>query len=897
MHLGTTVSVTFRLALAGRQEAIAVEPSTSAIDTRQTTVARVITGRQIAALPINVRNFISFALVTPGALADALPSRGPDAASGLSIDGQRGRSNNVMVDGLSNNDPATNAVRATFGQDAVREFQVVTNWYSAELGDATGGIVNIVTRSGTNALAGGAFFFGRSQALDAREYFDRVTPGGTPIDRPKPRFFQNQFGATAGGPVRRDRTFFFASYERLDLQGHSFVTIDDTTQVPNPFGGAPLGTPAGILRKAGFAVDTGEVPTRTMTDEFLAKVDQHVSSRQTLAVRFNYGGTYDESISTMGGIVARSKGTALDAADYDVAASHTLVGGARFVNEIRGQAARRDQNVVGLDPACGGPCTGDLEGGPTLDVLGVASVGRQELSPQPRNLRLLELADTATYDTGAHQLKAGADINRASYVDTRLPFNFGGRYVFAAMPATPGLLPAPISSIQAVALGIPAGYVRGTGNPDSSYNVARVSAFVQDDWRARPNLTVKLGVRYQHQIWPDLRFNVPRVGAYAFPRDPQKFGPRVAVAWQPLPGRRVSVRAAYGLYYDDQMTGISGVAKAISGGAAVRTYVANLPATIAAWRTPGHDAPAPATPFPSLVVSIDPRLKAPYAQQFSTGVDAEWRGLRWSAFFVHVRGNHLLAQLDYNPLVPSLGPGRRPGDVNGIAGTSTGQNQYTSFGRTWYDGATVSVVNRWSGRLQFRASYTRSRAEDNSIDVLLGVQDPGRGRNPADPSGPPLGFDPMGDKGLSGNDRPDRFVFGGTFVLPAQVECSSIVSAGSGSPYTMLAGSDLNGNGDATTDRARRDPASEASSVGRNTGRLPAQATVDVRVSRRFGLTRRIGVDVMLDVFNLLNRANFTAANNVWGPGAYPDHPLPSFGQLTAAGPPREIQLGARLVF
>ncbi len=153
------------------------------------------------------------------------------------------------------------------------------------------------------------------------------------------------------------------------------MTIDDTTQVPNPFGGAPFGTAAGILRRAGFAVDTGEVPTRTTTDEFLAKVDHHVSSTQTLAVRLNYGDTYDESISPMGGIVARSKGTALDATDYDVAASHTLVGGARFVNEIRGQAARRDQNIIGLDPACGGACTQDLQGGPTVDVLGVASAG------------------------------------------------------------------------------------------------------------------------------------------------------------------------------------------------------------------------------------------------------------------------------------------------------------------------------------------------------------------------------------------------------------------------------------------------------------------------------------------------------------------------------------------
>ncbi len=359
----------------------------------------------------------------------------------------------------------------------------------------------------------------------------------------------------------------------------------------------------------------------------------------------------------------------------------------------------------------------------------------------------------------------------------------------------------------------------------------------------------------------------------------------------------MSVHAAYGLYDDDQMTGIAGIARAISGGSAVSTYVASLPATIAAWQAPGHRAPAPTTPFPSLVISIDPRLRAPYAQQFSAGADAEWRGLQFTVFFVHVHGNDLLGNLDYNPIVPGLGPGRRPGDINGIAGTSTQQNQYTSFGQTWYDGATVTVGKRWSGRLQFLASYTRSRAEDNSVDVLLGVQDPGRGRNPADPAGLPLGFDPMGDKGLSLNDRPHRFVLSGIYTGPARVEFSSIVSASSGLPYTILAGADLNGNGDATTDRARRDPASEASSLPRDTGRLPAQVSIDLRVSRRFSLASRIRLDVMLDTFNLLNRTNFTAVNNVWGPGAYPAYPLPSFGQFTAAGPPREIQLGARLVF
>jgi hypothetical protein len=198
LRLGTEVAVDFTLTLASTEEQITV--FASANDSFQTAIASVVTQEQINTLPINGRNFISFAVITPGVSNDNTPQQGASATSGLTFAGQRARSNNITVDGLDNNDLVVGSVRATFSQEAVREFQVITNSYTAEYGKASGGVVNIVTKSGTNIATGTAFSFFRHDALNAKAYFERFTPAGLASERPKAPYRQKQFGAIFGGP-------------------------------------------------------------------------------------------------------------------------------------------------------------------------------------------------------------------------------------------------------------------------------------------------------------------------------------------------------------------------------------------------------------------------------------------------------------------------------------------------------------------------------------------------------------------------------------------------------------------------------------------------------------------------------------------------------------------------
>ncbi len=278
-----------------------------------------------------------------------------------------------------------------------------------------------------------------------------------------------------------------------------------------------------------------------------------------------------------------------------------------------------------------------------------------------------------------------------------------------------------------------------------------------------------------------------------------------------------------------------------------------------------------------------------------------------SANYVSVRGFKQVGTVDYNPVVPALGPGRRPEDVGGVAGTSASILQYTQFGETWYDGLSVSLARRGGQRHQWLVSYTLSKAEDNATDYQSAFipQQNGRGRDPGNVNGLPVGFDPDSERGPSTQDQRHRFVASGGYLAPGDVQVSGIVTLGSGRPFTVLAGADLNGDGNGGAfppDRARRDPASEASSLGRNSETMPSQAVVDVRVSRRFGLGGRIQAEPIVEVFNLFNRTNYIETNNVssafiWGTGAYPSSPLPSYGRFTQAGPPRQVQLAVKVTF
>jgi len=905
--LGQAVRIDFHVALAGTKEEIEVVGSAPVVDPSHTAVSSVVGQEQIESLPINVRNFLSFSIITPGVTNDRTPQQGASATSGLSFGGQRARSNNIMVDGLDNNDPIVGAVRATFSQEAIREFQVLTNSYSAEFGRASGGVVNIVTKSGTNEFKGNVFAYGRDESLNAKDHFERIDVFGTAVDRPKAPFSQYQWGGTLGGPIRKDRTFFFLSFERVDIEANNFVNIDPAA--------------ATVLRANGFPIDLGNVPYNVKTTELLGKIDHQWSPNHYFVLRGNFSDTTNQNIEPFGGITARSRGAEQFRTDWSVSVSQTDILSSRWVNEARVQFAREDQMIQSLDPNCDGECIGNDQGGPTLELTGVASVGRQRFTPQPRLNERIQVVETMSYVGGNHALKAGADFNSINTKQTALPLHFGGRYIFATLPGS--VLAAigqparatPVSPVEALTLGLPGAYVQGYGTVGASYKDSDFSLFLQDDWRISSRLTLKAGVRYQRQNpYADIDYTVSNLNGtsltYKYPSDNNNVAPRVALAFDPRGDGRTSLHAAYGIFYDNQIIAISQIGAAIDGAAdGVRTLVLRFPASIAPWRAPGHQVPEPTTPYPSLVIAPDPGIETPYAHQASAGFDrALGADLSLAANFVYVRGKNQLGTIDYNPVVPALGAGRRPNDVGGRAGTSASILQYTSFGETWYKGMTVSLNKRLRNHYQFMASYTLSKAEDNSTDFQSAfiVQDNGRGRNPADPNGLPLGFDPDSERGPATHDQRHRFVLSGLYQFPWDVQLSTITTFASGRPFTPLAGADLNGDGDGgafPSDRARRTPADPASSVGRNSGTMKSIFIVDLRLSKKFRFGKSAAFEVLAEAFNLLDRTNFSEINNIFGVGAFPDAPQrdaqgrTTYGLYEQALPPRQVQLGAKISF
>ncbi len=901
LALGQEAEVSFVLSIAGAAELVTVTAEAGMADVQQTAVATVVSQQQIEALPINGRNFMTFSILTPGVTTDRTPQQGASATSGLTFAGQRARSNNITVDGLDNNDATLGSVRATFSQEAVQEFQVITNSYSAEFGKASGGVVNIVTRSGSNDLRGDAFYYFRDESLNAKEHFEKKNPAGDRIDRKKAPFSQQQFGGTLGGPIRRNQSFFFLSAERLDTQANNFVNIDDKT--PVTVFGQNVGTAVDILRRAGFPVEVGNVPYDVESSQILAKVDTNVTANHAVAVRLNWADLLNENIEPWGGQIARSRGAYLDSRDLMAAVSLTSVFSSAFVNELRFQVANRDQKINSLDPTCTGECDQENEGGPTLEI-GAIGVGRHRFTPQPRENRRYQVVETFSAAAGAHHLKAGLDFSYIDHISQALPLHFGGRYIFAPLPAIPALgLPAPISAIQAVALGLPAAYVQGYGNASVPYGYKDVSLFLQDDWRMADTVTLKAGVRYQNQFWEKTTRVVNGLAPHGWPKDNNNIAPRLAIAWDVTGDKKTSVQASYGIFFDNHITAIWGITEGISGTVEqVRTLAVRIPQSVLAWRAPGRRLPEPTTPFPSLVLSIDPGMKTPYAHHASAGIERELgTDMAMSAHFVYARGLDQLGTIDYNPVTNPLTQGR-PLDVGGRPGTSASVLQYTTWGETWYKGLALSVRKRFNGRHQFLASYTLSKAEDTSADYqsFFIPQDNGFGRNPNDPDGLPIGFTPSAERGPSLQDQRHRFVFSGAYVLPWNVTVSSIVTLASGRPYNILAGADLNGdgNGGATApDRPRTDPANPATSIGRNAGVLPNQYTVDARVAKRFGIRNAATIDVMLEAFNLFNTTTYTNVDNIFGTRAYPGSPLPTFGQFTEAAPPFQAQLAVKIGF
>jgi TonB dependent receptor len=678
------------------------------------------------------------------------------------------------------------------------------------------------------------------------------------------------------------------------VKASNFVTIDPGV--------------AAVIRESGFPVALGSVPYAQGTWMGLAKVDHGFTPEHRLVVRAHVSDRTNENVEPFGGIVARSHGAVQQRTDWGVALAASDLFRSGWFNEARLQLLHGDQAIYGLDPLCGGPCREVHQGGPEVTLPGLAVFGRQLNTPQLRGNLDLQVADTLTRAFGRHMLKAGFDLDFV-WRDGQLSQDFGGRYVFTALPAVPGLAALPLTALEAFEQGLPALYFQGYGATMASGTSRLLSLFAQDRWRLSPKLTLEAGLRYQRYALGLGPVTVSSLGGTTFTYDVPDRGdlaPRLSVTYDPTGRGRTSLRGSYGVFHEDPLL-ITALVTEIVNGSTLRLLRANLPLSAEAWRSPDHRLPEPSSPFPTVTQVAGPGYEVGFSRQFSVGWTQELgRETTVSLDGLVARGHRLIGNVDYNPLVPALGVGRRPNDRAGRAGSSTSAFQFLNYGEGWYRGLVVAIRKRMSRRFEALVSYTLSEAED-TVSELVGqvnfTEDPGFGRDPRDPAGAPLGFDPASFRGPSAVDQRHRFVLSALGRLPWGLELSGIVTVGSGRPFTALSGVDSNGDGLTLTDRARRDPEDPASRVQRNGERLPGLATVDVRLSRRFALPLRTSLEILVEAFNLFDRVNYSEVNNVFGPGAFPAEPQRdsagrvTYGLFTKAYAPRQVQIAARLRF
>ncbi len=746
--------------------------------------------------------------------------------TGISVAGQRNLGNTFIVDGLSANDDAADLAATYYGEEVIREFQVVTSGGTAEFGRASSGAVNIVTQSGTNRARGRAYGFFRHDRLDARNA----------LATSKDPFTQNQYGLSFGGPIAKDRTFWFANFERTQQDKTGFVTIAPA----NP---AAINSAFDAFGYRGPRVGTGPFATGYHTTNLFGRVDHQATAGSQLQMRYSIYDVGSPNARGVGGLNDVSRGTRLDNRDQTIAVNSQSSGSPTFINSARAQFTRSRLGAAVNDPI-----------GPAVTVSGVALSGTSVSSPTGRDLDVIQAADTMTIVRSVHLLKVGVDFlyNRTTIV---FPGALQGAYTFGS-----------VANLQR---GTYVQFQQAFGTPFLFQANPNVGLFVQDQWRPRTDLTVDAGVRYDLQWLPE-----PIV------LDANNVSPRVGVAWAPG-GQQTVVRASAGLYFDNiplratsnalQRDGINYKVAVLSFGQASAPVFPDV-------------LPSFASGVVTAITSIDPKIQAGYSRQGSLQVErALGRAASATAGYSYLRGRHIIMSRNINVPTLTAAQAAARGIANlGRPNPNVGNiSQYQSIGDSWFHGLTLSLGTRNARWGSARVSYTLSRALDDAGNAFF--------QTPQD------NFDVLADTGPSDNDQRHRLVVSGTIGGPpetsevgralAGLQIGYVVSYATGVPFNPVTGNDRN-NDTTVNDRPV--------GVGRNNARQPSTSTFDLRLSRTFTLGGQHRIEAMAEVFNLFNHFNVVNVNNTFGTGATPN---PTYGQPTVAGDPRQIQLGVRWSF
>jgi Carboxypeptidase regulatory-like domain/TonB dependent receptor len=935
-----TVDVTLKVAAAG--EVVTVTTEVPPIEPSRTEISQVIDTQQIQNLPISGRLFTDFALLTPGVATGrtSLQSTFTDpTVTRISFGGQRDLNNAVTVDGADNINTATGSQRATPSQEAVSEFRVVNNSFGAEYGRGLGGIVNIVTKSGTNELHGSIYDYFQNNATNARSLLQPAPLADT--------LRQNQFGATLGGPIKKDRTFFFLNYEgQRRAQAPTYPTLLFAPAAnqflfpgavdPFPASFTTLQAINAVKTSFNIATENLNVLKTADVDNGFVKVDHQLNTKNRLSARYsiqdatNLNMLVGETLDG-GGLGMPSSGRDGLLRDQALVGTWTSTFKPDLVNSVLVQWARRNYGFPGVT------------GQPNLDVPNLLLLGHNFGAFDRYNESRVQLSDTLSWVKGKHYANFGFDTNYIrnfviwpGFTPSRDIFpsladllasgksNWGSRTpcppplnaILPSPPFPPNTPVFPAPCIAAFFWGAPIG--TGPIDPnqpsppvpttwENAYlpslapdffvhlNHSYWGFFAQDQWRVTPKLTLNYGMRYDFETG---------LGDLVNPYH-RNIAPRVGLAYSP--NSKTVIRAGYGMFYDRYtltfffvsdpqrapvITGLPTSINQTTGTWLLNSLFIPTPCFLPGCPVvpPGSPAPpgtVPVVPSPSLVAQsfenlinsgsfpnnflfaqggsvVDRNQRNPYTEQASLSIDRQiGKSLTVSAGYLFVAGHHLVRPIDLN-VAPHVA--RETGtnkDIYAFAindpntpappGGSNGTNGIFYFtdstGNSVYHGMTLQATENVGKYFRLHANYTFSRALDDGTYLVF-------------VDTPQSNDQRFLERALSNQNVTHRFVT--DFVVDApehsflrNFQLSNIITVQSPRPFTLFVGFDANNDGNPVTDRV--------GTSGRNTYRGDNLRSWDLRVSRVIHFSERYQLQLMADVFNLLNRPNVDEVYSVYG--------------------------------
>jgi hypothetical protein len=711
VNVSQTVRIDFSLPLLRDKDSVTVTGDAALVQTSSNEIGNVVTGRELVDLPLNGRNFTQLGLLQPGVapLTAGLAAAGGSLRAGqaYAVNGQRPESNNYLLDGVTNVNRVDGGYALRTPVDAIQEFRILSETAPAEYGGTSGATTTVVTRSGANAIHGALYEFLRNDALDARNFFAATTE---PLK-------QNQFGATIGGPLRKNKDFFFGFYEGFrNVQGVTqSATVpsdaerggdfsglkDPQTGLPAPlinyFSGQPFPgnrIPASLLNStvlnlvqfyphanAGTNLFITTQNRRNQTDQGGFRFDHIFNEKDQLSVRYARSASSNTDPLSVAGANVPGFPVGEDLSTHSAVVSETHVFGASAVNVARAGFFR---NLFDTDKPLNHTSSRSLgfgydstlpaaQGPPFFIVSGYASIGDPITGPRDTAQTSFEGADSFSYTAGGHSLKTGIELRR-NRINMTEGIASNGFFVFAPFPAS--------DSFASFLLGFPVVFFQGGGDFNRGLRNIDFGAYAQDEWRVAPHLTLNYGLRYEVSTpFVDIR---DRMNAWApgrqstvfptapkgllFPGDagvprgiapvyPKALMPRIGIAWDPTGSGKTSLRAAYGIFYDSFTNGVGGPLQApLSALPWTQARQLSAPVNFTSPWNGQNPFSLNSFPQPTTILTVENGMRPPYAQNWNLSVQRSLAGnYLLEARYIGNKGTRLPRFIEANPSV--YGPG------------------------------------------------------------------------------------------------------------------------------------------------------------------------------------------------------------------------------------------------